>query len=106
MVFYQTADGRLPARPADRFERPTSKLFSARYRSAALTSVFPNPRPVRVADEPDEVLEDLENGQAEEDTASPDSRGQAPVRPEELGSLSRCAAGTAARRPNARSQRL
>ncbi|MDX2817711.1 hypothetical protein PV410_35150 [Streptomyces sp. PA03-5A] len=84
LVFYQTADGRLLARRVDRFERPSSMLFSDRYRSATLTSVFPNPRPVRVADEPDDDRnnrndrndrndrdgsDDLEDEQDEEHTA-------------------------------------
>jgi hypothetical protein len=41
VAFYRTGDGRLLARPVDRFERPSTKLFSARYRSASLVSVQP-----------------------------------------------------------------
>ncbi|MFD2683731.1 hypothetical protein ACFS5L_02425 [Streptomyces phyllanthi] len=59
VAFYRTADGRLLARPVDRFERPSTKLFSARFRSASLVSVFPNPHPVQtVLDRSQEDHED------------------------------------------------
>lgn len=66
VAFYRTMDGRLLARPVDRFERPSTKLFSARFRSATLVSVFPNPRPVQaVVDQPqgdfDESDDDFED---------------------------------------------
>ncbi|MGW9022700.1 hypothetical protein ACWGQ5_00380 [Streptomyces sp. NPDC055722] len=65
VAFYRTAGGRLLARPVDRFERPSTKLFSARFKSASLASVFPNPRPVQAAlDQPqgafDESNDDFE----------------------------------------------
>ncbi|MEV6296338.1 hypothetical protein AB0M41_39330 [Streptomyces sp. NPDC051896] len=75
VAFYRTADGRLLARPVDRFERPSSKLFSGRYKSASLVSVFPNARPAQAVvvqaqgvsdeDESDDDFED-EDGRAPE----------------------------------------
>ncbi|GAX58754.1 hypothetical protein SO3561_10329 [Streptomyces olivochromogenes] len=40
MAFYRTADGRLLARPVDRFERPGTKLFRARYRSQKICTLL------------------------------------------------------------------
>lgn len=71
VAFYRTVDGHLLARSVDRFERPSTKLFSARFKSASLVSVFPNPRPVQAVldqsqgdfDESDDDFED-EDGRA------------------------------------------
>ncbi|MFJ3714237.1 hypothetical protein [Streptomyces sp. NPDC090057] len=71
VAFYRTVDGRLLARSVDRFERPSTKLFNARFKSASLVSVFPNPRPVQAVldqsqgdfDESDDDFED-EDGRA------------------------------------------
>ncbi|MEU6370372.1 hypothetical protein ABZ876_32800 [Streptomyces sp. NPDC046931] len=68
VAFYRTMDGRLLARPVDRFERPSTKLFSARYRSATLVSVFPNPRPVQaVVDQPQGVFDESDDDFEDED---------------------------------------
>ncbi|MET7352935.1 hypothetical protein [Streptomyces mirabilis] len=74
VAFYRTADGRLLARPVDRFERPGTKLFSGRYRSASLVSVFPNPRPVQI------VLDRSQDVFDESDDDFEDKSGQAPER--------------------------
>ncbi|MFI6360239.1 hypothetical protein ACIBJF_48700 [Streptomyces sp. NPDC050743] len=72
VAFYRTADGRLLARPADRFEQPSTKLFSARYRSASLVAVFPNPRPMQT------VLDHSHGDVEESDDDLDDECGQAP----------------------------
>ncbi|MFF2205735.1 hypothetical protein [Streptomyces sp. NPDC058145] len=72
VAFYRTVDGRLLARSVGRFERPSTKLFSARFKSASLVSVFPNPRPVQaVLDQSqgdfDESDDDFEDEDEDED---------------------------------------
>ncbi|MFJ9916855.1 hypothetical protein [Actinacidiphila glaucinigra] len=73
VVFCRTADGRLLARPVDRFERPSTKLFSARFKSASLVSVFPNPRPVRAFfDQSQSVFDESNDGLEEDDAQAPE----------------------------------
>ncbi|MFF4691863.1 hypothetical protein [Streptomyces sp. NPDC001307] len=73
VAFYRTEDGRLLERPVGRFERPSTKLFSARYRSASLVSVFPNPRPVRaVVDESDGVFDESDDDFEDEGRRAPE----------------------------------
>ncbi|MET7971608.1 hypothetical protein ABZW44_00760 [Streptomyces mirabilis] len=79
VAFYRTAGGRLLARPVDRFERPSTKLFSARYRSASLVSVLPNPRPVQT------VLDQSQDVFDESDDDFEDEGGQAPERADGSG---------------------
>jgi hypothetical protein len=79
VAFYRTGDGRLLARPVDRFERPSTKLFSARYRSASLVSVFPNPRAVQT------VLDQSQDAFDESDNDFEDEGGQATERADGSG---------------------
>lgn len=73
VAFYQTADDRLLARPVDRFERPSAKLFSARFKTASLVSVFPNPRLVQtVIDQAQSVFDVSDDGFEEDDAQAPE----------------------------------
>ena len=84
VAFYRTADGRLLARTVDRLTRPSTKLFNARYRSASLVSVFPNPHPLpRIAEVPQRVSYESEDDFDESDDDFEDDGGQAPEQADE-----------------------